>query len=332
MAAPTSGPAVLAWVEDEPEVLGDAADLADALGGPLWAIAAGAGDDGPDPAVLAHAGADRVLVLDAPEDARLHAQAIAAAVDTPPAAVLLAGTSRGAELAPRVAVLLDAPCLLDCAWLRPARGRLVAARWAHDDRALERWEVAAGTPLVATLRPGGRGPLRARPRTADVVHLPAPSRRARVRRLRRVPADPRSARLPDAQRVVAAGLGIGSRDTLPWVQELADRLGATLGASRPLADRGWVTFERQVGTTGQPVAARLYVAIGISGASQHLDAVHANTLVAVNTDPACPMMARATLAAVGDAAEVVEALLARLPDGDGRTGVAGASGAREPAP
>jgi electron transfer flavoprotein alpha subunit len=120
-------------------------------------------------------------------------------------------------------------------------------------------------------------------------------------------------RLAEAERIVAAGLGIGSADQLPAVQELADLLHAALGASRPLADRGWVPFERQIGTTGQQVAPRLYVAIGISGASQHVGGIRqAEIVVAVNTDPACPMMGRATLAAVGDAGEVVGALLARL--------------------
>jgi len=134
-----------------------------------------------------------------------------------------------------------------------------------------------------------------------------------MRRLRRLQHDPRSVRLAEAERIVAAGLGIGSADLLPAVQELADLLDAALGASRPLADRGWVPFERQIGTTGHQVAPSLYVAIGISGASQHLGGIRqVETVVAVNTDPACPMMTRATVAAVGDAREVVEALLARL--------------------
>jgi electron transfer flavoprotein alpha subunit len=100
---------------------------------------------------------------------------------------------------------------------------------------------------------------------------------------------------------------------LPAVQELADHLGAALGASRPLADRGWVPFERQIGTTGQAVAPRLYVAVGISGAMQHTAGIRGvETLVAINRDPDCPMMGRATLAVVGDARELVPALNRRL--------------------
>jgi electron transfer flavoprotein alpha subunit len=296
---------VWAYVERDPEVMGDAADLAEELGAPAGAVAAGA-----DPEALAAAGAERVLVLDAPYDAAAHADAIAAAIGTP-RAVVLAGTARGADLAPRLAANLRAACLLDCAWLRADAAGLLAGRWAHDDHALERWLVPEGMPLVATVRPGARGPARAGPREAEVVELSAGE--PRTRRLARLRHNPRSVRLAEAERIVAAGLGIGAEDRLPAVQELADLLDAALGASRPLADRGWVPFERQIGTTGQQVAPRLYVAIGISGASQHLGGIReAETVVAINTDPACPMMARATLAAVGDAREIVEALLTAL--------------------
>jgi electron transfer flavoprotein alpha subunit len=296
-------------------VLGDGADLAEAAGAETWAVAAG----GAAPEAMAAAGADRVLVLAAPDDAEVRAAALAAAMVRPPLAVLLPATTAGADLAPRLAVLLGAVCLLDCAWLRPAPGGLAAARWAHDDRAHERWEVPAGVPLVATVRGAGRGAPRPRPRPLRRSPLAAAGPPPRVRRLRRLPPEPRSVRLTDAGRIVAAGLGAGGPDLLPAVQELADLLGAALGASRPVADRGWVPFERQIGTTGQQVAPDLYLAVGISGAAQHLGGLRsAGTVVAINTDPACPMMARATLAAVGDAREVVPALLRRL-----RAGVAG---------
>jgi electron transfer flavoprotein alpha subunit len=289
--------------------MGDAADLAEAAGAEAVAVAAA----GADPGVLAAAGAGRVLLLEAPFDAEVHAAALAAAMSDPPLAVLLPATAAGSDLAPRLAALLGAACLADCAWLRPAGDGLRAARWAYDDRAHEEWEVPAGLPLVATLRPGARGAPRPLPRPLRAEALPAPERPPRARRLRRLPADPRAVRLAEAERIVAAGLGLGSADALPQVQELADLLGAALGASRPLADRGWVPFERQIGTTGQQVAPRLYVAVGISGASQHLGGLRsAETIVAVNTDPACPMMARADLAAVGDAGEVVPALARTL--------------------
>jgi electron transfer flavoprotein alpha subunit len=97
------------------------------------------------------------------------------------------------------------------------------------------------------------------------------------------------------------------------IGELANLLDASTGASRPLADRGWVSFERQIGVTGQVVSPGLYVAVGISGAVQHTSGIRdAETVVAVNLDPSCPMMARADLAVVGDATEVIPALLRAL--------------------
>ncbi len=317
--------AVWAWVEDDLEIVGDAADLAEAASAETRAVAPA----GTDPARLAGAGADRVLVLDAPFDAEVHAAALATAMVEPPLAVLLPATAAGSDLAPRLAALLGASCLADCAWVRPGAAGLRAARWAHDDRAHEEWEVPAGLPLVATLRPGGRGAPRPRSRPPRVSALPVPERASRARRLRRLPPDPRSVRLAEADRIVAAGLGIGSADLLPAVQELADLLGAALGASRPLADRGWVPFERQVGTTGQQVSPRLYLAVGISGASQHLGGLRsAETVIAVNTDPACPMMTLAGLAAVGDVREVVPALTRRLWGREKAEGVGGRNGLR----
>jgi electron transfer flavoprotein alpha subunit len=301
---------VWAYADRDAEVMGDAAELAEELGAGAAAIAAGA-----RPEALAGAGAERVLVLEGPYDAETHAAAVARAV-ADAAAVLLPGGANGADLAPRLAARMGAACLLDCAWLRADPAGLLVARWAHDDRAQERWLVPAGLPLVATVRPGARGAPRPRPREAEVTRLHVGD--SRVRRVRRLPPDPRSVRLSEAERIVAAGLGIGSPDLLPAVQELADLLDAALGASRPLADRGWVPFERQIGTTGHQVAPDLYVAVGISGASQHLGGIReAGTIVAVNTDPACPMMARAALAAVGDAREVVPALTVALRE---RTG------------
>jgi len=299
--------AVLAWSEGDPEIMGDAADLAEALGVPAWGVSAGG-----DPAELAAVGAERVFVLDGRYDAETHAAAIASICATP-LVILVPGTANGSDLAPRLAARLGVACLLDCAWLRPAPGGLQAARWAHDDRALERWRVSPGTALVATLRPASRGAPWPRPRQPHIERLPVEGNAPRSRLTRKLPADPRSVGLADADRIVAAGLGIGSPELLPAVQELADLLGAALGASRPLADRGWVPFHRQIGTTGQQVSPGLYVAIGVSGATQHLAGLrHADIVVAINTDSACPMMARATLAAVGDAAEVVPALQRKL--------------------
>ncbi len=302
---------VWTWVEDDLEVLGVAAELAHGLGGRVRAVT-GTGK----PERLAALGADRGYVVDGLDeyDAERWVTALTGCLGQErPAAVLLPAGAAGDDLAPRLAAALDAACVMDCAALRAQAGGLLVLRWAHDDRVQERWLAPPGLPLVAALRVGGRGTPPSRPRPMDVRRLPAPAASGRARLLKRLPADPGSVRLADAERIVAAGLGIGERELLGPVQELADLLGAALGASRPLADKGWVPFERQIGTTGQSVRPRLYLAIGISGAVQHTAGLKdVDTIIAINTDPSCPMMARAQLAVVGDAREVVPALVERL--------------------
>jgi electron transfer flavoprotein alpha subunit len=167
---------------------------------------------------------------------------------------------------------------------------------------------------VATLRPQTRGrPDPAEGPAPELVRHPAAELPARVRHLGDLAGEPGTVPLAEAPRIVAAGLGIGGREALAAVEELAGLLGASVGATRPLTDRGWVPFERQIGTTGQVVRPRLHIALGVSGALQHLSGIiGAETMVAVNTDRSCPMMARATLAVAGDVAEVLPLLLARL--------------------
>ena len=244
------------------------------------------------------------------------ALAALAAASGPPAALLVAAGARGAGLAPRAAIGLGAACLDDCLGVRAGADGLRVTRWACDDRLHEEWLVT-GRPLVATLRPQTRaasprrrrGPNRSWSGTrAGARAAGPPPRRAARRAGHRAPrrGRPHRRRRPGDRRPrVARGRS----------RELAGLLGASLGASRPLADRGWVPFERQIGTTGQMVAPRLYIALGISGALQHLSGIiGAETMVAVNTDRTCPMMARATLAVAGDVAEVLPLLLARLAE------------------
>jgi electron transfer flavoprotein alpha subunit len=299
------------------EVLAEGRELAAALGGSLALAAAGL----PEPLPLAGlggAGVGRVHLLgDLPPGAEAVSgaaalAALAAAVGAP-AALLLPATGAGAGLAPRAAIRLGAACLDDCLGVRAGAEGLRVRRWACDDRLHEEWLVT-GRPLVATLRPQTRGrPAAVTGPEPEVERHPAPQLPQRVRHLGELPGDPGTVRLAEASRIVAAGLGVGGRDALDGVQELATLLGAALGATRPLADRGWVPFERQIGTTGQMVSPRLYVALGISGALQHLSGIiGAETMIAVNTDRTCPMMARATLAVAGDVAAVLPLLLARL--------------------
>ncbi len=119
--------------------------------------------------------------------------------------------------------------------------------------------------------------------------------------------------LSQAERIVAVGRGIKSQDKLPLAQSLAASMGAELAASRPICDSGWLPMERQVGSSGQTVAPRLYVALGISGAIQHLVGMKGSrTIVAINKDADAPIFEVADYGIVGDLFEIVPALTAEL--------------------
>jgi electron transfer flavoprotein alpha subunit len=119
--------------------------------------------------------------------------------------------------------------------------------------------------------------------------------------------------LSQAERIVAVGRGIKAQEHLALVSQLAAALGAEVAASRPICDAGWLPMERQIGSSGQTVAPKLYVAVGISGAIQHVVGMKgARTIVAVNKDPEAPIFEVADYGIVGDLFEVLPAITAAL--------------------
>jgi electron transfer flavoprotein alpha subunit len=144
-------------------------------------------------------------------------------------------------------------------------------------------------------------------------------------RIRTRPAPPfreaqRTVDLASAERIVCAGRGIGGAENLPLVERLAEALGAELAASRPVCDSGWLPADRQVGSSGQTVAPKLYIAVGVSGAIQHLVGMKGSkTIVAINKDATAPIFEIADYGIVGDLFEVVPALadeIRKLTQGD----------------
>jgi electron transfer flavoprotein alpha subunit len=122
--------------------------------------------------------------------------------------------------------------------------------------------------------------------------------------------------LSQAERIVSVGRGIKSQEHIALAKRLADALGAELAASRPICDSGWLPMERQIGSSGQTVAPKLYVALGISGAIQHVVGMKgARTIVAINKDAEAPIFEIADYGIVGDLFEVVPAMIEALKNG-----------------
>jgi electron transfer flavoprotein alpha subunit len=139
----------------------------------------------------------------------------------------------------------------------------------------------------------------------------------------RVEAYRRKVDLAKAEVIIGVGRGIRSQENLALVRELAELLGAEIGASRPVVDNEWLERDRQIGSSGQTVAPKLYLALGISGAIQHVVGVrNSGCIVAVNSDPYAPIFNVARYGIVGDVAVVVPALIKALRDREGQ--VAGA--------
>ena len=145
----------------------------------------------------------------------------------------------------------------------------------------------------------------------------------RDRTLRTLPPDPQDVDMSEAERIVSGGLGVGGPEGMAELQQLADALNASLGGTRVIADRGWIAADRFIGTTGKIVAPKLYMALGVSGAGQHVAGIGGSeTVIAINTDRTAPMLKLADLGVVGNLHQIVPILIRKLRERAGPVNVA----------
>ncbi|MFW6133620.1 MAG: electron transfer flavoprotein subunit alpha/FixB family protein [Planctomycetota bacterium] len=233
-----------------------------------------------------------------------------------PEIVIAAATTTGRTLMPYVAVAVDAGLTADCTLLDidDETGRLLQTRPAIGGNVMATIETPTHRPQMATVRPHSTRPAdRDSRRTGKIERLTAGDLPpGRVRRVDFIP-DEADGGIQDAKRVVAVGRGIQRADNIAIVRDLAEAMGAALGATREVVDRGWLSYSHQIGLSGKTITPKLYVGVGVSGSIQHLAGMQtAETIVAVNNDPDAQLFRVADLGIVGDLFEVVPKLTERV--------------------
>ena len=288
---------------------------AQASSGPIKVAVLGAGVDGVA-AEIAVADVAEVITVD---DAALKdytadgfVLALQALIEAEkPERVFLPHTYQTRDFAPALAARIKRPLVTDCvsvkdgAYVRPMfQGKLQA-------------DVAVEGPHLATFQIGAyrADAMKAGASPAAIRKAAAAIDAAKIRQKPEAPFKEakQAVDLSQAERIVSVGRGIKGQEHLQLAQQLAQAMGAEIAASRPICDAGWLPMDRQIGSSGQTVAPRLYVALGISGAIQHLVGMKgARTIVAINKDPEAPIFEIADYGIAGDLFEVVPAMIAEL--------------------
>jgi len=304
------------------ELLARGRELAQKRGTDLTAVLLGWNVCREDLQELIERGADRVVVMESPVLEHFLVEPAAAALaeiirQYKPEILIAGATSTGRTLMPYVAVGIHTGLTADCTVLdiEAGTGNLLQTRPTIGGNVLATIKTQNDRPQMATVRPRSTRPAPRDPgRRGEIIRLQPPEDLppGRIKRLGFVP-DQDEHPLADADVAVAVGRGIKKGENIPLVQRLANSLGAALGATRDVVDRGWLSYPHQIGLSGQTITPKLYVGVGVSGSIQHLAGMQTSeTIVAVNNDPDAPIFQVADLGIVGDLFEVVPVLTERI--------------------
>jgi electron transfer flavoprotein alpha subunit len=298
------------------ELTSEARRLADQLGQSVTAILLGSNIKG-KAAELGKYGADKVIVAD---DNRLATYTTDAYVSViaqlaqsgEPAIILLGASVQGKDLSGRLAARLGVGMVQDCVAFSLENGNLVAKRPIYAGKAYATVTFKDSVPQIATARPnvlelnepdGSK--------SAEVVdaEFSLDDSQLKTKVVEIIQEEGAKVDLTEAERIVSGGRGMKGPENYTILEELADIIVATIGASRSAVDSGWRPHSDQVGQTGKVVSPNLYIACGISGAIQHLAGMSTSKcIVAINKDPEAPIFQKADYGIVGDLFEVVPAL------------------------
>jgi electron transfer flavoprotein alpha subunit len=228
-----------------------------------------------------------------------------------PSLVITADTASGAQWAPAVAVEIDAGCITGVDHVDSSNGSVCFFKDLYGGRVKGSYVAKEGTTIV-TVQPGsfqpqGRGGVK----PGAITQIESNVQLAHTQCLGVVEPMTQSADFNGAEVIVAAGMGIGKREHLKWIDGLAALFPrAAIGGTRLVCDRDWLGYDRQIGVTGATVAPALYIACGISGATQHRMGMRgAGFVVAINTDPHAPMFAEADICIVEDLVPFIQQVI-----------------------
>lgn len=303
------------------ELIGKARELADTLGEEVVAILLGHKLDGQAQECIEY-GADRVIVVDAPELERYttepYAQAIDAIIkDRKPSIVLFGATTIGRDLGPRLSARVSTGLTADCTGLDISEDRdLLMTRPAFGGNLMATIVCRDNRPQMSTVRPGVmRMRTRDAGRKGEVEFFAVDFDRSKFRvRVKEVVKETKNlVDITEANVLVSGGRGVGTTGGFDNLRKLAEAIGAEVSASRAMVDAGVIEHNRQVGQTGKTVRPDVYFALGISGAIQHLAGMEESEyIIAVNKDKFAPIFSIADLGIVGDVNKIVPLLTERL--------------------
>jgi electron transfer flavoprotein alpha subunit len=270
---------------------------------------------------LATASVAGVLIVEDPALASYtpdgYAMAVRALVDAAsPTYVLMPHTYQTRDCAPAIAARMRKALVTDVTGISGTGGDATFTRPMFQGKLAAQVKPLGEPPFFVTVQIGAfRADAVQKGGAAQVTPVPVQIDASAIRQKPEAPFQEakQAVDLGQAERIVAVGRGIKSQENIAIAEKLAKAMGAELAASRPICDNGWLPMERQIGSSGQTVAPKLYVALGISGAIQHLVGMKgARTIVAINKDADAPIFEVADYGVVGDLFEVVPALIAEL--------------------
>ena len=311
------------------ELLSAGRKLADKRGVTLSAVLLGHQLDGGLPAELISYGADVVYVLDRPELAHFrdepYANVLVELIRKQKPEMLLAGaTSIGRSFIPRVAASLRTGLTADCTELDVSEeGHLLQTRPAFGGNVMATIICPNRRPQMATVRPKVMKPLKDADHKGRVEKCSVSEDcfQSRVEVLEVIPEKDQTAKLTEADVIVSGGRGLRKPENFSLLEDLAQLIGGAVGASRGAVEEGWIAPSHQVGQTGRTVAPTLYMAVGLSGAIQHVVGMQGSKhIVAVNKDPQAPIFDVASYGVVADLFEFLPAFARRIKQEHGDQG------------